>query len=85
MLLFVEKLLSFKKSMRPGAKRSSKEPSRDALGRTSIKACTRDKRVGKIRPIRKRLSGPEVALSQVREQFIAMDEKLTWHISCPKL
>ena len=31
MYLFVEKLLSFKKSMRPRAKRSSKEPSRDAL------------------------------------------------------
>ena len=31
MCLFVEKLLSFKKSMRPRAKRSLKEPSRDAL------------------------------------------------------
>ena len=30
MCLFVEKLLSFKKSMRPRAKRSLKEPSRDA-------------------------------------------------------
>ena len=31
MCLFVEKLLSFEKSMRPRAKRSLKEPSRDAL------------------------------------------------------
>ena len=31
MCLFVEKLLSFKKRMRPRAKRSLKEPSRDAL------------------------------------------------------
>ena len=31
MCLFVEKLLSFKKSMRPRAKRSLKEPSRDAI------------------------------------------------------
>ena len=31
MCLFVEKLLSFKKSMWPRAKRSLKEPSRDAL------------------------------------------------------
>ena len=31
MCLFVEKLLRFKKSMRPRAKRSLKEPSRDAL------------------------------------------------------
>ena len=30
MCLFVEKILSFKKSMRPRAKRSLKEPSRDA-------------------------------------------------------
>ena len=35
MCLFVEKLLSFKKSMRPRAKRSLKEPSRDALIKAS--------------------------------------------------
>ena len=44
------------------------------LGRTSIKSSTRDKRVGKRRPIRKLVSGPEVPLPQVWEQFIAMDE-----------
>ena len=44
------------------------------LGRTSIKSSTRDKRVGKRRPIRKLVSGPEVPLPQAWEQFIAMDE-----------
>ena len=44
------------------------------LGRTSIKTSTRGKRIGKRRPIRKLVSGPEVPLPQVWEQFIAMDE-----------
>ena len=47
MCLFVEKLLSFKKSMRPQAKRSLKEPSLDAsrsstMGSRSVSSLKND-------------------------------------------
>ena len=44
------------------------------LGRVSIKTGTRNKRTGKRRPIRKIVSGPEVPLPQVWDQFIALGE-----------
>lgn len=44
------------------------------IGEESIKAVTRSKRMGKKKPIRKLIDGPDVPLPQVWSNFIALDE-----------
>ena len=44
------------------------------IGEDSIKASTRAKRIGKIKPIRKVIDGPHVPLPHVWSNFISMDE-----------
>ncbi|XP_071479491.1 uncharacterized protein [Diadema antillarum] len=44
------------------------------IGGSSIKAATRERRVGKKKPIRKLIDGPHTLLPQTWNQFIALDE-----------
>ena len=44
------------------------------IGEESIKTATRSKRVGKRKPIRKTIDGPDVPLPQVWSSFIALEE-----------